>query len=74
MRYYTVDLNISREEWLKIYRGVARKVHCQALDGTRILLPAHHFYSFVSHNGISGRFALEIDENQKLHTIKRVNF
>ncbi len=73
MARYLIDLDIPREEWLRLYRGTANAILCRADDGTRIKIAAHHFLSFVSYSGVMGRFELKIDENHKLQSLKRIN-
>jgi hypothetical protein len=69
---YQITLNITREEWLKLYRGAANTIICRAEDGTRIKIAAVHFIPFVTHSGVAGRFELVIDNDHKLVSLKRM--
>ncbi|WP_109762637.1 DUF2835 family protein [Pleionea mediterranea] len=73
MHSYILDIHITADEWLKIYRGYSSNVRCRATDGTRILLPAKHFKSFVTRNGVSGRFQLIVTSEFKFVSISLIN-
>jgi len=66
------SLNISSEAFLRYYQGGASVVVVQAEDGRRVQVPANSFRSFVSQQGIVGRFELELDENNKLINLKKL--
>lgn len=61
-----VDLDISPEELLRLYRGQARTVRARALDGTRLQFPASCLRPYVTEQGVQGRFVLEFDAGFKL--------
>ncbi len=65
-------LNISAETFLHYYRGAARAVIVQAEDGRTIQLPAKNFRPFVTASGVSGRFELVLDANDKLIELRRL--
>jgi hypothetical protein len=72
MPRHRFQLNISAETYLHYYRGAARAVIVQAEDGRTIQLPANSFRPFVTADGISGRFELTLDANNKLVELRRL--
>lgn len=64
-----VDFSISRDELLRMYRGSAHTVSAIAIDGRRIQFPAQALRAFVTQDGISGRFRIEFDQNNKLLSV-----
>ncbi len=67
------SLNISPEAFLRYYQGTASVVVVQADDGLRVQIPANSLRSFVSQQGIVGRFELELDQNSKLINLKKLD-
>ena len=73
VQYIQFSLNLSSEEFLQHYQGVASAVMVQADDGRRIQLPANSLRPFVSQQGVVGRFELELDQNNKLINLKKLD-
>ncbi|MFT7560995.1 MAG: hypothetical protein ACI93R_002920 [Flavobacteriales bacterium] len=79
-RYYSkrrneliiLDLHISTEEYLKLYEGRAFNISARSIDGRRVQFPANIMREHLRHDGITGRFALEIDLNYKLVGLHRL--
>ena len=67
-----VDIHISAEEVLKAYQG-ADHVYAYATDGRSIRFPVNILWSFISHNGIHGRFLIQFDSHGKFQHIDRIN-
>lgn len=67
-----VDLYISADDYLRHYQGSVRQVLCTARDGRRIQFPSALLQRFVSHDGVRGSFALEINEQHKLIAMRRL--
>ena len=67
--YFT--LRISRNDYLRYYRGSARHVIVKANDGRHIQFPANILRPFVTREGIAGNFVLRLDENNKLINIEK---
>ena len=65
-------LDISADEYLRYYRGTAQMVNVHAVDGRRISFPASRLIPFVSHDGVSGRFVLQFDDNNRFVAMKRL--
>lgn len=72
MTHILVDLNISAEEWLKIYRGTARIVRARTRDGRGVQFPANILQRFVRHEGIQGRFLIEYDLDGKFKSVSKI--
>lgn len=73
MQQIVVDLNISREEWLKIYRGETNLVYARSRDGRSIQFPANILNPYTSHSGVQGSFIIYFDERGKFHSLVRMN-
>ncbi len=66
------SLEISREEYLRYYRGEARAVQVTADDGRRIRFPASNLRRFVSRDGVRGRFEITLGEGNRLLELKKI--
>ena len=67
-----VDLNISPDEFLKLYEGIAENVNARARDGRRIRFPARILRSFVAREGVQGSFLIHFDDAMKFQSIDRL--
>ncbi|MDO8909890.1 MAG: DUF2835 domain-containing protein [Pseudohongiella sp.] len=67
-----VDLHIPAEQYLRHYQGSVKQVICTSRDGRKVQFPTGVLQRFVTHDGISGSFRLEIDDNNKLVSISRI--
>ncbi|NNC54827.1 MAG: DUF2835 domain-containing protein [Pseudomonadales bacterium] len=67
-----VDLAISSDELMKLYRGSARQVVAEARDGRVVRFPALRLQPFITRDGVQGRFRLSIDGNNKLLNIDKL--
>ncbi|UTA49364.1 DUF2835 domain-containing protein [Simiduia sp. 21SJ11W-1] len=65
-----VQLAISRDELLRLYRGSARVVSAVAVDGRRIRFPADALRRLVTDKGVYGRFAIEFDDANRLIAVR----
>lgn len=71
MQTITVELMISAEDFLALYRGTAREVVATAIDGRTVRFPASVLQPFVTNDGVTGRFHIEFDEKNKFKYITR---
>ena len=69
----TVDINISSDEFKKMYEGSANMVSCVARDGRRIKFPAKILQPYLTHSGISGSFLISFDANMKFQSVDRLH-
>ncbi|MAL98480.1 MAG: hypothetical protein CL583_08520 [Alteromonadaceae bacterium] len=67
-----VDLRISADEWLRLYRGEALDVVARARDGRSVRFPARILRPFVRHDGISGAFLIEFGQDGKFQSVERL--
>ena len=56
-----VRIDLSAEELLRYYRGEAQNVLAVSEDGRTVRFPASLLRTFVSEDGVSGRFRLDFD-------------
>ena len=66
-----IDIALSPEELQRAYQGVSQ-VACTARDGRRIRFPVKILWSFITHQGIYGRFEIEFDQYKKFKDIRRL--
>jgi hypothetical protein len=67
-----VPLTIDRDEYLKVYQGVAQNVRAFDVNGSTVSFPAKILQPFVTHAGIAGLFAIHFNEAGKFLSIERV--
>lgn len=72
MRRYIVELNIPTDELLRYYRGAASSVVAHDRYGQRLQFPAVALRRFVTAGGVRGRFALTVNEHNRLTRLERV--
>ena len=72
MQDITLRLNISAEEYLKLYRGQAHSVFARAIDGRQVRFPAEILKPYVTRDGITGVFSIRFDDNGKFQSIARL--
>ena len=65
MATYHFSLSIPEHEYLRYYRGQARQVVVDTVEGATLRFPAAKLIKFVTRNGIYGEFRLECDENNR---------
>lgn len=68
-----VDLRISAEQYLRHYQGSVKQVICTSRDGRKVQFPSGVLQKFVTHDGISGSFRFDIDDNNKLVSVTRIS-
>ena len=72
MSQLIIDLSISSEEYVKLYRGVARTVFASSRDGKKIRFPASILVPFVEREGINGSFVIDYDQHNRFQRIHRL--
>lgn len=70
--HIVVDIAITSDEWLKLYRGAARDVHATARDGRSVRFPARILSRFYLRDGIRGSFRIEFDDAGKFVRVDRL--
>ena len=66
------NLNISAQEYLRVYKGSARQVVVRGAGGSSLSFPAEHLRRFVSRDGVQGRFELKYDASNKFVSLEKL--
>lgn len=72
MNELIVDLNISAEQYLRLYRGEVESVVARTLDGRTVRFPASALRGYITRSGITGRFRIRYGSDGKLVDIQRL--
>ncbi|MGL5798807.1 MAG: DUF2835 family protein [Plesiomonas sp.] len=64
-------LNMDYHTFLHHYSGTARQILVMSEQGKRLSVPAARFRSFLLHNGIVGRFYIELDPQNRIIVLQR---
>lgn len=67
-----LDIALSAERLLAVYRGRVNRILVHSRDGRRVSLPAHHLRPFLTHEGVYGTFALEFNAAGELLSLRRL--
>jgi hypothetical protein len=67
------SLNLSADLYLSHYQGHIKRVSVLADDGRRIEFPANALRSFVTKDGVQGRFEMVVDDNNRMLRLERIN-
>ncbi len=76
MKTYTeiiFHLNILADEYVQYYNGTAKYVATKSVDGRSIRFPVNILQPYLTHSGVSGKFSMRYDENNKFVSIKKIN-
>ncbi len=72
-QYIRFALSLSYDQYLKVYQGMAKNVSVVADDGRRIAFPAGRIRPFLTKQGISGYFEMELTPENKFVSIKKLS-
>lgn len=72
MQGIIINIDISADEYLKLYKGQAKDVVTRAMDGRTVRFPAAILQPFVQRSGVKGRFRIVFDSKGKFQGIERV--
>lgn len=72
LKQIVIDLQISEDEYLRVYRGQARSVLAHSIDGRRVRFPASILQPFVTRTGIHGRFRIRFDTEGQFESIEKL--
>lgn len=72
MQQIIVDVEISPDEWVKLYQGVATDVRTTARDGRSVRFPARILSRFYLKDGIRGSFRILFDDAGKFTSVERL--
>lgn len=65
-------LHISADDFLHYYQDSSVQVSVTAEDGRRIQFPARHLRPFITPAGISGRFEMTLEADNKFVSLKQL--
>jgi len=66
------SLQLSYDQFLQVYQGVAKNISVVADDGRRIAFPARNIQSFLTKQGVSGYFQMELTAENKFVSITKL--
>lgn len=72
MQQIIVDVDISPDEWIKLYQGSATDVHTKARDGRSVRFPARILSRFYLRDGVQGSFRILFDDQGKFVSVERL--
>lgn len=72
MQQIIVDVEISPDEWIKLYEGAATDVRTTARDGRSVRFPARILSRFYLKDGIRGSFRILFDDQGKFVSVERL--
>ena len=73
MTEFEFTLHLSAEEYLQFYEGVAKFIQVRSHCGKTIEFPAEKMRKFVLKDGIHGVFVMQLDNKNKLLSLKMKN-
>ena len=65
-------LNLSYDQYLAVYQGIAKTISVLADDGRRIVFPAGKVQRYLTKAGIQGHFEMELTAKNKFVAITRI--
>ena len=69
MKQISVSIYLTPSQVEDYYRGLARFVVAEAVDGRSVSLPINVLHKYISKAGIRGHFIITTDENYKFKHI-----
>ena len=72
MQSLIFDISIPAQEYLRVYQGTAQRVLVRSRDGRTVSIPARHLQRFLTHDGISGSFAMSFSSQGQLLDLRKL--
>lgn len=69
---FAFSLHLTRDQFLHYYKGSAKGLLVVAECGRRISFPPLRLIPFVTENGVSGRFLLKVDTDNRFVSLERI--
>jgi len=66
------SVNLSYEQYLKVYQGIAKTISVVSDDGRHVVFPAGNIQPFLTKQGINGHFEMELTPLHKFIGIKKI--
>lgn len=73
LQHIRFHLDLSYDQYLTVYQGIAKTVTAIADDGRRIVFPAGNIQRYLNKNGIQGYFEMELTPQNKFVSIKKLD-
>ena len=73
MQEFLFTMYVSFEDFLPYYQGVADKVEVKDSHGRVLWINGRHFRPFVTASGVKGHFKLQIDQDGKFVSLKKLS-
>ena len=73
MRSIILCLQINADDFQHLYEGTVKQVVAQSIDGQRVRFPANILRPFVTHAGISSRFAIYFNEDNRFLRMEKID-
>lgn len=70
---FRFSIQLSQQQFLRYYQGSASSVQVFSECGQRLRFPAARLRPFMTHNGISGRFILTVDAENRFINLKKTS-
>ncbi|MGY6275164.1 DUF2835 domain-containing protein [Methylomonas sp. MgM2] len=71
-QFIRFKLNLTYDQYLAVYQGLAKTVTTIADDGRRIVFPAGNIQRYLTKSGIQGHFQMELTPQHKFVAITRI--
>lgn len=72
-QYFYFSVQINQQDYLRYYQGTARSVRVMSECGKNLRFPASRLRPFLTHTGISGRFRLTTDTDNRFVEMCKTN-
>jgi len=69
---FEFTLHLSADEYLQYYEGVAKAIQVRSHCGKIIQFSAEKMRKFVLQDGVHGEFIIQLDEQNKFLSIRRL--
>jgi len=71
-RQFIFSLHLTRDQFLDYYKGSAKGLVVISECGRKVSFPPLRLIPFVTENGVSGRFLLKVDNNNRFVSLQRI--
>ena len=69
---FRFHLTVNQQEYIRYYQGAANNVRVVSECGRRLQFPASRLRPFITHTGISGRFQLTVDNENRFLNLQKI--
>ena len=71
-RQFIFSIHLSRQAFLDYYKGSAKTILVISECARRVSFPPLRLIPFVTHEGVSGRFLLKVDKDNRFVSLQRL--